>query len=214
MIVSENMSREPTQALVEQVPSRAQALRSRGLSVISEGAALCQASTEGSFRSFPGGETHELRFGARQAALRPRQGESRAVKAGRRPPEGEALRARSVSPAQLTGKPARASSLRLAGLVIRLLAPHGSVVRTRCGSISRARQCWRGSPGAPGCRSSLRRGEATWSGSAAARRAQSEGRPRRFAGAMTNSELAPGCVRSGCHASALARQRTSPSRRP
>ena len=79
--------------------------------------------------------------------------EWRAVKAGRRPPVGEALRARSSGPTEWPGKPVRASSLRL---VVREACSRGVGGQDALRLLSSARRCWRGQAGDPGCRSSLR----------------------------------------------------------
>ena len=125
----------------------------------------------------------------------------RAVKAGRRPPGGEALRARSVACRIME------CEARQGFVFVPCVAGPG----TRCGP-SPEPACAGRQPGFPGAVHLFVR-PATWSGSAATRRAQSGPRSRRYAGTMNVAELAPGCVRSGSHP-ALARQRISPSRRP
>ena len=127
---------------------------------------------------------------------------NRAVKAGRRPPGGEALTARSVALHILC------CEARQGFVVVPLWCRVGNALRP----ISRASECQQGNPmnRVPVICPSR---EATWSGSAATRWAQSKPRSRRCAGTMTIAELAPGCVRPGSHP-VSARQRISPSRRP
>jgi hypothetical protein len=140
----------------------------------------------------------------KRAELGPRENREprRAVKAGRRPPGGEALTARSVVLHIIDAKTGRAS----------WSSPCDAVSGTRCGPSPEPTKVGGGHPRTRGPVIYSSR-EATWSGSAATWWAQSLTRSRRRTGTMTVSELAPGCVRPGSHP-VSARQRISPSRRP
>ena len=138
---------------------------------------------------------------ARQSGSSGNRETRRAVRAGRRPPAGEALRARSVVLHIMEGEARQ-------GFVV---VPCAAGSGTRCGPSPEPASAG-GQPEVPGAVHLFVR-TATWSGSAATWWAQSVNRSRRRAGTMNANELAPGCVRSGSHP-ALARQRISPSRRP